>query len=163
MDARPAHASARTADRISAIVLLVAALFVIVEARTLPYWQGNAPGPGFMPLWLGVLLACAAAGLMARTFRHAAAGLADAAGVLPDRPAAVRLAVVVGLVAAAAGLALAVGLVAATAAFVGATLAYLRPGHRRANLLAALLTPLIVWLLFVKWLAVPLPAGPLGF
>jgi hypothetical protein len=144
------------ADRISATLLFLFSLFVIVEARALPYWTAHAPGPGFLPFWLGVLLACASAIMFART----------PAGILqpmPDRPTTIRLAVVIGLTACAAALTPIIGLVLASAVFMGATLAYLRPGRARANWTAALLTPLVVWLLFVRWLAVPLPAGPFGF
>ena len=154
------------ADRISATLLFLFSLFVIVEARALPYWTANSPGPGFLPFWLGVLLACASASMFARTLR---AGRAEAPPdtltlqPMPDRTDAVRLTIVVCLTAAAAALTLVIGLVLASAVFMGATLAYLRPRHARANWIAAVMTPVIVWLLFVRWLAVPLPAGLFGF
>jgi putative tricarboxylic transport membrane protein len=160
------------ADRISATLLFLFSLFVIVEARALPYWTANSPGPGFLPFWLGVLLACASASMFARTLMFArplGAGGADpppdtlTLQPMPDRTDAVRLTIVVCLTAAAAALTLVIGLVLASAVFMGATLAYLRPRHARANWIAAVMTPVIVWLLFVRWLAVPLPAGLFGF
>jgi putative tricarboxylic transport membrane protein len=160
----PAEASTRKADRIAAILFLLLAVFVIVEARALPQWDGNAPGPGFLPFWLGVLLACGAAAMLARTIAGGAARRVTEAGeLLPDRATAIRLAIVVGLTSAAAVLTLIIGLVLASAVFMAATLAYLRPAHRRTNWIAALMTPVVVWLLFIRWLGVPLPAGPLGF
>ena len=161
-----AEVSTRRIDRIAAVVLLLFAAFVLVEARTLPQWSGSAPGPGFLPFWVGVLLACAAAAMFAGTFLVTDASrspIAEPPEPLPDRVTAIRLSIVVGLTAAAAILALLVGLVLASAAFMGATLFYLRPAQPRANWIAALVTPVIVWLLFVRWLGVPLPAGPLGF
>jgi len=140
-------------DRVSAILLLAFSAVVVFEARTLPYWTTNAPGPGFLPLWLGVLLAGGAIALMMR----------PASQTLPDRATAIRLTVVVAFTTAAAALGLIIGLVLASGIFMGATLTYLRPGHARTNVFTALLTPVVVWLLFVRWLAVPLPAGPLGF
>jgi putative tricarboxylic transport membrane protein len=141
-------------DRVSAILLLLFSAFVIVEARTLPYWTTDAPGPGFLPFWLGVLLACGAVAL----FKSTAASQA-----LPDRATAIRLTVVVALTAGASVLGLFIGLVLASGIFMGATLTYLRPGRARTNALTAVLTPVVVWLLFVRWLSVPLPTGPLGF
>ena len=152
-------ASASTkADRLSATLLLLFGVFVIVEARSLPYWSANAPGPGFVPLWLGVLLACGSLALFARTVlpRPVGSSAPAAAG------STLRVATIVAFTAAAAGLSLVIGLVLASGVFMGATLAFLRPDRRRGNLAAALVTPILVWLLFVRWLGVPLPAGLFG-
>ena len=152
-------ATARQADRVSAILLLSFSGLVILQSRALPYWTADSPGPGFLPLWLGVLLACASTAMFARTFAIVTVGRL----VFPNREGAVRLAIVVGLTVATAALALVIGLVLASGVFMGVTLTYLRPGRMRANWAMALGTSLVVWLLFVRWLAVPLPAGPLGF
>ena len=153
--------STPTADRIAAIVLLLFAAFVILQARALPYWTANAPGPGFVPFWLGVLLACAAAVMLARSTTHGDRTDADVS--VPDRGTMSRVAAIVGLTSGAAALAPVIGLVLASGVFMAATLAYLRPEHPRANWVAALVTPLVTWLLFVRWLGVPLPPGPFGF
>jgi uncharacterized membrane protein len=161
-----AKATARQADRISAALLFLFAVFVIFEARALPYWTANAPGPGFVPFWLGVLLACASVSMFMRRIRGGGAQASPyiaESQVLPDRATTIRVVTVVGLTAAAAGFTLVVGLVLASGMFMGATVAYLRPGHRRANVVATVLTPIVVWLLFVRWLAVPLPVGLFGF
>jgi putative tricarboxylic transport membrane protein len=147
------------ADRVSAILLLFFSGLVILQSRALPYWTADSPGPGFLPFWLGVLLACASAALLARTFAPVAVDRL----VFPNREAAFRLTIVVALTITTAALALVVGLVVASGVFMGVTLTYLRPGRARANWATALCTALVVWLLFVRWLAVPLPAGPLGF
>lgn len=150
-----------SADRIAAILLALLGGFVVFEARRLPYWTANAPGPGFLPLWLGVLLAVASAVLFART--RTAPRMRQKGGAPPDRTAGMRLAAVVAFTAGTAALATAIGLVLASAVFMGVTLTLLRPGHTRANAAAVALTPILVWLLFVRWLGVPLPAGPFGF
>jgi len=141
------------ADRVSAALLFLFSVFVIVEARTLPYWTSNSPGPGFLPFWLGVLLACASIALLRRPEGPPHSG---------SQPIG-RLAAIVGLTAAAAGLTSLIGMVLATGVFMAAMLVYLRPQHVLANAIAALLTPVLVWLLFVRWLTVPLPIGPFGF
>jgi putative tricarboxylic transport membrane protein len=145
------------ADRAAALLLLVFGVFVIIEARALPYWTGTAPGPGFVPFWLGVLLVCASAALAAKTPRRTVAPL-DAGGATHARPS-----IIVALTAAFALLTLVVGLVVASGIFMAATLTYLRPARTRSNGIAAVATPFAVWLVFVRWLAVPLPAGPFGF
>ena len=150
-----------SADRAGGILLLLFAAFVTARAREMPYWMTNAPGPGFLPFWLGVMLGGASLLMIGATLFRRTGPLPSTA----EQPAAevTRVAVVVGLTAGAAALALAVGLVLASGVFMIATLAYLRPGRMTANLAAGLITPLVVWLLFVRWLAVPLPAGPFGF
>ena len=155
-----AKATARHADRVAATLLLLFAIFVILESRALPYWTASAPGPGFLPFWLGALLAFASVALLARTVP--ARGI-ERAYAVPDRAATLRLAIVVALTIGAAALSLVAGLVLASGIFMGATLTYLRPGRTRANWTMAAVTAIVVWLLFVRWLAVPLPAGPFGF
>lgn len=147
------------ADRVAALLLLVFASVVIAQAARLPYWTGQAPGPGFLPFWLGILLAAASAVVLGRT-RHVRGRDRDDAR---DRPAARRVAVVIALAAATGAATLAIGLVVASGLFTLATLTYLRPARFAANAITAIATPLTVWMLFVRWLGVPLPAGIFGF
>jgi hypothetical protein len=42
-------------------------VFIIWECRNLPYWSEFGPGPGFLPLWLGICLALFSAGLFIRS------------------------------------------------------------------------------------------------
>jgi putative tricarboxylic transport membrane protein len=154
------------ADRVSATLLLLFSVLVIFEARALPYWTANAPGPGFVPFWLGVMLAGASVALLVRTIRVGGAKAPPYTAesqTLPDRATTFRVATVVTLTAGAAALSLVAGLVVASGVFMGVTLAYLRRGHPRGNFVAAILTPIVVWLLFVRWLGVPLPAGLFGY
>jgi putative tricarboxylic transport membrane protein len=50
----PASAS-RTADLVAAAVVFVLGLGALIGALGLGYWS-RGPGPGFFPLWIGVLL-----------------------------------------------------------------------------------------------------------
>jgi putative tricarboxylic transport membrane protein len=145
-----------SADRVSGMLLLAFSALVMQQARALPYWAADAPGPGFVPMWLGGLLACLSLGLIARP---AASRGHHAVAVATWRP----VLMVAALTAGAAALSLVAGLVLASGLFTAVTLAYLRPGHVRGNVVASVLTPLVMWLVFVRWLGVPLPTGPLGF
>lgn len=150
-----------TGDRLAAILLLLFGVFVSRESRELAYWTANAPGPGFLPFWLGVLLALSAAAILARA--SAAAGARPHPGRAPEAVAWGRVAALLGLTTAACAAGLVIGFVPAVGVFIGVTLTYLRPGAARANWTIASIAPAIVWLVFVRWLAVPLPAGPFGF
>lgn len=41
-------------DLVTALVISSFAVFVIYEASSLPYYSEYGPGPGFLPLWLGM-------------------------------------------------------------------------------------------------------------
>lgn len=57
-------------DLLSAIVLASFGGFVIHEALGLPYRSEFGPGPGFLPLWIGIgIVACSIAMLYACFFR----------------------------------------------------------------------------------------------
>jgi putative tricarboxylic transport membrane protein len=143
-------------DRTAGALLFAFAAFVVVQALRLPYWIQSAPGPGFVPLWLGLALAAAAVALIATGAVRQAASTAD-------RAQARRVTAVTALASVSALLVYPLGMVLASGIFVGAVLFYLAPARRAGNAFAAALTPPIVWLVFVRWLAVPLPRGPLGF
>jgi hypothetical protein len=192
-------------------VLLGFALFVVWQALRLPYWAQTAPGPGFVPLWLGVLLAAAALALLAardrgrrparpRRMIHSAprghkeqpgksevSGVfvvseeqqenSEVSGVSVDQTSGVsvdptsvgsvaearRIASITGFAAGAAALVYPLGLPLASGVFVAAVLFYLSPERRLANAVGAAATPVVIWILFVRWLTVPLPRGIFGF
>jgi putative tricarboxylic transport membrane protein len=154
-----ASRTSQIGDRVAAAVLLGVGAFVAVYARTLPYWHDYAPGPGFFPFWLGVLLACAAVVELAPTivFRRPAS---ERGG---DPQLTRRSWALAALSVGAALLIAPLGLILATALFVAAASWTLDPSRRIVVVFATLLIPACVWLVFVAWLNVPLPRGPLGF
>jgi putative tricarboxylic transport membrane protein len=146
-----------SADRVSGLLLLAFSAVVMQQARALPYWTADAPGPGFVPFWLGGLLGCLAIALIVRRAPPRRHDESVATGREP------LVAMVVALTAGAAALSLVAGLVLASGLFTAVTLAYLHPGHVRGNIALSVATPIVVWLVFVRWLGVALPAGPFGF
>jgi putative tricarboxylic transport membrane protein len=157
---RPRRAEVAAASALLAVGVLVAAL-----ARRLPYWQDYAPGPGFFPMWLGLLLAVTAAVELSLVLRQSNGDSADrsADASVADRQGTRRPAILAGLSVVAALLVLPLGFVLATALFVAAVSWSLDPHRRLSNAAATIVIPLGVWVLFVLWLGVPLPRGPLGF
>lgn len=149
----------KRADRVAAILLLFFAGFVMILALDLPYWKEFTPGSGFFPLWLGILLAVCSLLLLSGTFSPGA----DDRRWLPDRQEAIQIGVITVLSIVGPLLAYAIGMVLASAVYMAAVLWYLEPKRTVLNAVVTLSTPVVVWLLFVAWLAVPLPRGPLGF
>jgi putative tricarboxylic transport membrane protein len=140
-----------TADRAVALALAAFGLFITIHAWRLPYWADRSPGPGFVPLWLGILLTICAGWVLARAE-------APAPREPEERPTGrsdpFALAIMTTLAAAVVPL---VGLVAATAALTAAAAWRLDPRRPLAIVAATLATPILVWLIFVRWLGVPLP------
>jgi putative tricarboxylic transport membrane protein len=140
------------------VVVLAIGIGVAAEARTLPYWHEYAPGPGFFPLWLGLLLAAVAVLELVVLFRSKGERAAAPDVRMTGRSWALGILTVV-----AAQIVPFVGLILATVIFVAAASWTLEPTRKLTNALSTILIPLAVWLIFVAWLGVPLPKGPLGF
>jgi putative tricarboxylic transport membrane protein len=148
----------RSAEAAAALVVLAIGIGVAAVARTLPYWHEYAPGPGFFPLWLGVLLAAVALLELVVLFRSREDRPAAPAVPMTGRSWALAILTVV-----AAQIVPFVGLILATVIFVAAASWTLEPTRKLTNALSTILIPFAVWLIFVAWLGVPLPKGPLGF
>lgn len=60
----------KKADQWSGLVLIVIAGFISWGAISLPYGNIHNPGPGFFPLWLGIILGAMALGLILKSARQ---------------------------------------------------------------------------------------------
>lgn len=151
----------RSLETILNAMLLAFGLFAAFEASKLQTPAGSLTqdvlGPGFFPFGLGVAVALLAAiGLL-----EAWLGPRHSAPLLQPGSWRAVLTLVVATVAYVAGVSI-VGFVTATFLFVVGTLLALRqPGG--VSLLTAAVVTGALYLVFARWLQVPLPAGPLGF
>jgi putative tricarboxylic transport membrane protein len=80
----------RKADRIFGVIGLGLSLWCYLESTKFDYMTQFTPGPGFMPFWVGVILALLSCYLLFDTFRRKA-GKKDDAKILPERPALYRV------------------------------------------------------------------------
>ncbi len=150
------------------VALLIAAGFgaALWEASSFQYGTEFAPGPGFAPVWLsGIglflsLLIAFSAWHDMRTAGRATAGKGKEA--LDKRGLGRVAATVLGLV----GMMLLVpwiGFVLAVLAFLLFLTLFVQGLRLVVGIPAALLTVAFVYVVFVRFLGVPIPAGPLGF
>lgn len=144
-------------ERVLAGLFGLLGLFFALGARDLSYMEDSVPGAGFLPFWLGLVLAALVVGFLLTSHRAKPSGGADAP-VDRRKVGAVAL----GLVACIA--------VIGTLGFTLSIAAYLfylvRLVERRGWGLSAgvaLGTTLGLYLVFQAWLKVPLPRGPWGF
>ncbi len=138
-------------------ILLSAA--VLIGARQYPFWARTAPGTGFMPTLLGLVGLGLGVALLVSTVRQERLGGLD----LPDRPTRVRVA------GAMAGLALVIILTPVIGLLLAQTtfMLFMLLGLQRRPLVPSLATTAVtvglIYGVFLRWLKVPLPVGPLGF
>lgn len=150
----------RNADRIAAALLLAfSAAFAAGALKYYKWWGDEGPGPAFLPFWLGLLMALLAGILLVRSLREKSPG----AAWLPQGGGLRRMLGVLALTVAFVVALKSTGMVLGTALFLGAIVRYL--GRHRWWVCGAVAGAAagFNWLVFVHWLRVPMPAGPLGF
>ena len=80
----------RKADRIFAVIGLGLSLWFYLESRKFNYMTEFTPGPGFLPFWVGTILAILSCWLLYDTFRRDPSE-EDGRSILPARHALYRV------------------------------------------------------------------------
>ncbi len=150
----------RRADRITGAALLALAVaFSAGALKHYAYWGENGPGPAFLPFWLGVVMALLAALLLVGALRSRDAG----EPWLPRGRALQRFAVVLGATVALVALLNVVGMLLGTVLFLIALMRFLDRTPWPLALGVALAVAGINFVVFTRWLKVPMPIGVFGF
>lgn len=146
----------KLANRIVALLTLALGIYSTVEGINLNFFTANNnPGPGFMPVCLGLLIIFLSTLILIRSFKNK-----EDEGELPiTRMEARDLVLVTGgavgmiVLVPLLGIVISIGIMAGVLSVV--------MGERRVPVIAALtiLTPLFLYLLFGYALGVPLPMG----
>jgi putative tricarboxylic transport membrane protein len=84
----------KKADRIFGIIGLGLSLWCYLESTRLTYMKEFTPGPGFLPFWVGVVLAILSLYLLFDTFRRKPSDK-DRKGILPEKRALIRVATII--------------------------------------------------------------------
>ena len=150
----------RSADRIAGAALLALAVaFATFALRQYAYWGENGPGPAFLPFWVGLVLALLATMLLVGAVRSRDAG----APWLPDRTGLLRIGLVLGATIAYVGLLGVLGMTLATVLFLVVLVRWPDRQPWPVAISVAVAVAAANYLVFVRWLHVPLPEGPFGF
>lgn len=80
----------RKADRIFGVIGLGISLWCYLESTKFSYLKEFTPGPGFLPFWVGVILAILSSYLLYDTFRRPPSG-EEETSVLPAKHALYRV------------------------------------------------------------------------
>lgn len=163
----------RVADTVAALCVALLGATTIALARRLAYEAEYGPGPGFLPFWLGLLLVVLSAFLLRNALRAASLGaVAASAEAEPEAPSGFIAVppgaltpwliffvstVAVALLFERLGFGLSVGL------FMLITMRWVARLGWPATIAFALITPIVLYLGFVRLLMVPLPLAPAQF
>ncbi len=161
----------RVANSIAALCVALLGITVIALARQLPYDAEYGPGAGFLPFWLGVTLVVLSGFLLRDAWRKqtshdavvgddassSAAFLQFGPGALTTWLVFLASAVIVSVFFEQLGFALSTG------SFMLVTMRWTARQGWLSTIAFALITPIVLYLGFVKLLMVPLHLGPAGF
>jgi hypothetical protein len=147
----------RLLESVPALFLVGASAAVMLGTIGLAMWDGFTPGARFFPVVVGTVGLVLAAVLLWQQWRGTDAGTVDR----PDAPALARVGLtVLALTGLAAG-APVIGLVPMLGVFALFVLLVVLRQRVASSLTTAAVIVVGVHLIFVRWLAVPLPA-PFG-
>jgi putative tricarboxylic transport membrane protein len=141
------------------VVLLLFGAVTALLSLQLPIGTLRVPGSGFFPLALGLILAGLAACQILQLRLRARRGTAEAApgGTVDD--SALRVLLFLGIMALATALLNRLGYPLVAFLLMVALLQLVGVRGWRDSVLIALLTAGACYLLFVRWLQIPLPKG----
>lgn len=144
----------KRANQAAALCLLALAVYISATGLAMGYYEKAAPGPGFLPFWLGIFL-----GLFSLGIFWESRGSEDAP-LFP--PGAFRsLLAITGAGALAIGLSSFLGLLLALALLAGFTARFLGASWRQTAITAVAIT-VTFYFLFVRFLMVSFPTGIFG-
>jgi putative tricarboxylic transport membrane protein len=152
----------RKADRNFGIVCLGISLWLILEGMRWDYSAGFTPGPGFEPIWLGVILACLASFLIFDSFRRKESK-DDSKKIFPEKQALFRVALILIIFSGFAIILGTFGFELTVFIFV-ALILYLLEGYKigKSIFYGAAFSGTL-FLIFRYWMQIQLPRGFLGF
>ena len=150
----------RRADTVAGAALLALAVaFSVGALKHYAYWGANGPGPAFLPFWLGGVMAVLAAMLLIGALRTREPG----EPWLPRGVGRKRLIVVLGATAALVALLNVLGMVIGTFVFLLALMRFLDRTPWPTAIAVAAAVAGMNFLVFTRWLKVPMPVSVFGF
>jgi hypothetical protein len=148
----------RYANIIGGVAVLLLGLGTVLAAwRTLPYTGEFGPGPGFVPLWLGVVLMVCAVPVILGDLR------ARPTGEKWLRPETRQCVKVLVLIVTVFLLLPVLGFPVGLALITGAGMRLMGKHAWVACVLTAIGTAICIHYLFGQWLSIPLPKGMIGW
>jgi putative tricarboxylic transport membrane protein len=144
----------RSADRITAVLLLALSVaFVAGALKYYSWWGSGGPGSAFVPFWLGLVMAVLALMMLLRSLKEKDPG----AAWFPRGEGLRDMLVVLGATVLFVALLRVTGMVLGTALYLAGLIWYLGRHRWWVTLTIALAAAGFNYLVFVHWLRVPFP------
>jgi putative tricarboxylic transport membrane protein len=149
----------RTADIAAAAILFVLSAVAALDTLSPAYWSEFAPGPAFAARWTAFVAALLAAFLLWEALTRTD----DAALEWPSREGARRVALAAALLSTFVLVLPWLGFALSALAFMLAMLLLVQRRRPVPALVATAVTVALTHAIFISWLDIKLPQGPLGF
>jgi putative tricarboxylic transport membrane protein len=148
----------KTADIVSAVVMLVLSGVVFLTTRDLPYWADFAPGSAFAPFWVAATGAVLSIALFVGALRRRTNPPVD----WPDRTGLQRVVLTAAGLWAVIVLAPIIGLMVTALLFMLFLLIFVERRRLLPSLFTTAFTMALVYGVFSAWLGIAFPKGMLG-
>ena len=145
------------ADLTGGIVVLALGITVVFFSSRLEYMSEFGPGPGFLPLWLGIGLAVCSIGVILKVLKRK-----DKTGVFFRPRTRVGLKIL-GLIILTYLLLPVFGFSVGLALFTASSMLLIGKHRWIPCGITAVVTAIAIRLIFVLWLSIPLPTGLIGW
>jgi len=151
----------RRADQLTGVIVLIFSLAVMEGSRRLPPSMTFGPGPGFLPFWLGALMAVLSILLLVRACRQAAAAVDKR--LFPNRRVLIPVGATIGSLAVYILLLEWLGFLLGTGLLTAFLLGVVEREKWPLAALVAVLNSVGLYVVFRLLLGVSLPQSVLGF
>ncbi len=149
----------KNGDVVSGAILIALGTYIIIQASIWPYYEVNGPGPGFFPLWYGILMVLLSVGLIISAARKPKEDNADTIFTMGTwRALTVWFGLVVCLVAMAW-----LGFNIAFTLFTVFLVSYVLGRPWMTGIITGIASSAAFYVLFAVVLGVQLPTSPWGF
>jgi len=148
-----------SANIIGGVAIFLLGIGTAVLAWRLPYTMESSPGPGFLPLWLGIIMSFCAAFVIANDLKNRDAYRSEKL-FLPETVKCLKvlaLIVTVFLVLPFLGFSLGLGLI------TGACMRMMGKHSWISCGVTVIVSAICIHYLFGVWLTIPLPGGVIGW
>jgi len=151
----------KKSDQWSGVVFLLIAVLICLGAANLPYGNIRTPGPGFFPLWIGIILGSMSIGLIVKptTQREKANMIKE---LLSEKVRWVKVLFVIVCLILYGALMKYIGFLVITFLFIAFLLRFVDPQPWRKVIGWALIGSTGCYLIFEVWIKLRLPKGFFG-
>ena len=147
-----------------AVLFVLLGLTISIWSSTFPFGDWEEPGPGFVPVALGLVVMLLGGILLFQTItRKEKSSRGSAPPLIPNRAAFARVALTLGGMLLSAAFLLYLGFFFTTFFLIFFLMRTIEPRTWRVTLFYALISALGFFVLFQVLLKTPLPHGPFGF